>query len=131
MGLWRTLAGSLLHRGGGFWSYMTERTKSRTAIELERERNAATANVIPLLPPGIDFMESEDGGRTRVIRTAPQTSPDSTTEAPPTPSSPLPVNEPDTSAPARLALQRADGGSAPITTPHGRQDNLPVSEPPR
>ncbi|WP_186001655.1 hypothetical protein, partial [Streptomyces sp. IB201691-2A2] len=63
-------ATSFLRRGGGFWGYMTERNKSRAAIELERERNAATANVIPILKPGVDFMESEEGGRTRVIRVA-------------------------------------------------------------
>jgi hypothetical protein len=65
------IATSFFRRGGGFWGYMTERTKSRTAIELERERNAATKDVIPMLKPGIDFMETEEGGRTRVIRYAP------------------------------------------------------------
>ncbi|WP_405859810.1 hypothetical protein OG361_34320 [Streptomyces sp. NBC_00090] len=59
------------------WGYLTERTKSRTAIELERERNAATVSVLPLLPPGTDFMESEVGGRTRVIRMMPIQSRDS------------------------------------------------------
>ncbi|MFI1953114.1 hypothetical protein ACH437_14895 [Streptomyces xinghaiensis] len=62
---------SLFRRDGGLWGYLTERTKSRTAIELERERNAATANVLPLLQPGTDFMETEKGGRTRVIRMMP------------------------------------------------------------
>ncbi|WP_331760978.1 hypothetical protein [Streptomyces anulatus] len=68
---------NLFRRDGGMWGYLTERTKSRTAIELERERNAATVSVLPLLPPGTDFMESEVGGRTRVIRMMPVQSRDS------------------------------------------------------
>ncbi|MFZ3475630.1 hypothetical protein ACODT3_43940 [Streptomyces sp. 4.24] len=62
---------SLLRRGEGFWGHMNERVRSRTAIALERERNSATANVIPMLKPGVDFMETEEGGRTRIIRIAP------------------------------------------------------------
>nr|WP_145485517.1 MULTISPECIES: hypothetical protein [Streptomyces] len=68
---------SILRREGGFWSYLAERTRSRTTIELERERNAATINVLPLLRPGTDFLETEEGGRTRVIRVMPSQTRDS------------------------------------------------------
>ncbi|MEU9136925.1 hypothetical protein AB0D33_13305 [Streptomyces sp. NPDC048404] len=57
---------------GGLLRYLTERLHARTAVEMERERNAHTVAVLPLMKPGMDFFESEPGGRTRVIRTAVQ-----------------------------------------------------------
>ncbi|MEU2485016.1 hypothetical protein ABZ593_10485 [Streptomyces sp. NPDC012617] len=66
--------GGVLRRCGGLWTYLTERVKARKEVELERERNSATAAVIPLLPPGTDLFETEPNGRTRVIRMAPATS---------------------------------------------------------
>lgn len=53
---------------GGLWRYLVVRVNGRTAIELERERNRATAVAIGLLPPGAELLESEPGGRLRVIR---------------------------------------------------------------
>ncbi|MFE3687798.1 hypothetical protein ACFXPM_31850 [Streptomyces sp. NPDC059095] len=63
--------GGISRRCGGLWTFLTERANARKEIELERERNLATATVIPLLPPGTDLFESEPNGRTRVIRMAP------------------------------------------------------------
>jgi len=66
------MAAKGLQRGcGGLWGYLASRVHGRTAVELERERNAATAAVIPLLPPGSELLETEPGGRTRMIRMAP------------------------------------------------------------
>jgi hypothetical protein len=59
---------------GGFWRYMTVRVSGRTAVELERERNRATAAAIQLLPPGAELLEDEPGGRLRVIRMPEQAS---------------------------------------------------------
>ncbi|WP_055529540.1 hypothetical protein [Streptomyces graminilatus] len=134
MELWTMATGLFRRGGGGFWAYMTERTKNRTAVELERERNAATANVIPLLAPGTDFMESEDGGRTRVIRTAPQPPSADSREAVDTADtipSPLQADEPDVLPSTRLALGQANGGLTPTVAPQGRQEELPVGDLPR
>ncbi|WP_326615137.1 hypothetical protein OG949_40340 (plasmid) [Streptomyces scopuliridis] len=66
--------GGILRRCGGLWTYLTERVHARKEVELERERNSATAAVIQLLPPGADLFETEPNGRTRVIRLAPSAS---------------------------------------------------------
>ncbi|MFJ2407457.1 hypothetical protein ACIOUE_39915 [Streptomyces xanthochromogenes] len=63
--------GGILRRCGSLWTFLTERVNARKEVELERERNLATAMVIPLLPPGTDLLETEPNGRTRVIRMAP------------------------------------------------------------
>ena len=55
-------------RCAGIWQFLNSWINGRTAVQLERERNRATADVIQLLPPGSDFFESESAGRTRVIR---------------------------------------------------------------
>ncbi|MGW9185985.1 hypothetical protein [Streptomyces rubiginosohelvolus] len=68
------MIGTILRRCGGLWTYLTERVNARKEVELERERNSATAAVIPLLPPGSDLFETEPNGRTRVIRMAPAAS---------------------------------------------------------
>lgn len=67
-----TMVGRVIRGCGGLWQYLTERVRARTAIELERERNAATANVIPLLPSGAELKEWDTAhGRKREIRIAP------------------------------------------------------------
>ncbi len=53
---------------GGAWVYLTERVRARTAVELERERNKASVDLVTQVKDGMDFFESEPGGRTRVIR---------------------------------------------------------------
>ena len=53
---------------GGLWRYLSIRAQGRTAVELERERNRATAEVIHLLPEGYELLECEREGRLRVIR---------------------------------------------------------------
>jgi len=53
---------------GGLWRFLIARVKGRTAVELERERNLATARAITLLPPGAELLENEPCGRLRVIR---------------------------------------------------------------
>ena len=53
---------------GGLWRFLIVRAMGRTAVELERERNRATAEVIRLLPPDCELLEYELGGRCRVIR---------------------------------------------------------------
>lgn len=56
------------HRRVGLWRFLIARDAGRTCLRLERERNAATAVVLSLLPPGGELLESEPGGRTRLIR---------------------------------------------------------------
>lgn len=53
--------------GGGLWSHLNVRVQSKTALEIERERNRATAEDIRVLPHGAKLFETEVGGRTRVI----------------------------------------------------------------
>ncbi|MFJ4623031.1 hypothetical protein [Streptomyces sp. NPDC088812] len=123
-----TFAMRLFRRDGGFWGYMTERTKSRTAIELERERNAATANVIPMLKPGVDFMESEEGGRTRVIRVAPLLQNGDPNSAAPTGAS-LPRDSDHTSSPASPPALGPGISASPVVLPnHQGQDGHLVGE---
>jgi hypothetical protein len=75
------LAGITTRCCGGLWRYLIVRAKGRTAVELERERNRATAEVIGLLAGGDEFLEYEPGGRLRVIRRCgPRTAPTVTSE---------------------------------------------------
>jgi len=55
-------------RCGGLWRFLAVRAEGRTAVELERERNRATAEVIRLLPGDCELLEYEPKGRLRVIR---------------------------------------------------------------
>jgi hypothetical protein len=70
MALWGSIAGlaEVTRRCGGLWKFMIVRARGRTAVELERERNRATAEVIRLLPGDCEFLEYEPEGRLRVIR---------------------------------------------------------------
>jgi hypothetical protein len=70
MALWGGIAGlaGVTRRCGGLWRFLIVRAKGRTAVELERERNRATAEVIGLLAGGDELLEYEPGGRLRVIR---------------------------------------------------------------
>jgi hypothetical protein len=52
---------------GGLWWYLAVRAESRMALELERERNRATARVLRLLPDGCELLEYEREGRCRFI----------------------------------------------------------------
>ena len=61
------LAGAT-RRCAGLWRYLAVRVKGRVAVELEQERNRATAEVIRLLPENCEFLEYEPAGRLRVIR---------------------------------------------------------------
>ncbi|MEU9341817.1 hypothetical protein AB0D74_11420 [Streptomyces sp. NPDC048278] len=63
--------GRVVRSCGGLWHYLTERVRARTAVELERERNSATANVIMLLPSDAELKEWDTPhGRHREIRMA-------------------------------------------------------------
>ena len=62
-----TLAG-ISRRWSGLWRFLIVRTQGRTAVELERERNRATAEVMQLLPDNCELLEYEPRGRFRVIR---------------------------------------------------------------
>ena len=53
--------------GGGLWGHLNVRLQSKAALEIERERNRATAEDIRVLPHGAKLFETEVGGRTRVI----------------------------------------------------------------
>jgi hypothetical protein len=70
MALWGSIAGlaGITRCCGGLWRFLIVRAKGRTAVELERERNRATAEVIRLLPGGCELLEYEPKGRLRVIR---------------------------------------------------------------
>jgi hypothetical protein len=101
----------------GMWGYLTERVKGRTAVQLEQERNQATAEAIRLLPPGAELFENEPNGRTRIIRMPHHTANPlliNVTEAPPTatPLSAAPEHEP-------LAI------TAPPTTPNPAPTDAP------
>jgi hypothetical protein len=65
--MWHAMLG-IARSSGGLWQYLTERTRGRTAIRLEQERNQATAAVIRALPPGGELLEYEPQGRLRIIR---------------------------------------------------------------
>ncbi|MFJ3799918.1 hypothetical protein ACIPSJ_26995 [Streptomyces sp. NPDC090088] len=68
-----SVARAAVRRSGGMWHFLTTRVQARQAVELERVRNEATVVLLSSLQPGIDFYESEPGGRTRLIRVAPGT----------------------------------------------------------
>ena len=72
MALWGSIAGlvGVTRRCGGLWKFLIVRASGRTAMDLERERNRATAEVIRLLPGDCEFLEYEPKGRLRVIRRA-------------------------------------------------------------
>ncbi len=55
---------------GGLWRYLIVRDRGQTAVELECERNRATAEAIVLLPVNSELLEYEPNGRLRVIRKA-------------------------------------------------------------
>lgn len=55
-------------RCGGLWSFLIARVEGRTAIELERERNRATAEALRLVSGDCELLEFERDGRLRVIR---------------------------------------------------------------
>jgi len=55
-------------RCGGLWRFLIAREEGRTAIELERERNRATAEALRLVSGGCELLEFERDGRLRVIR---------------------------------------------------------------
>jgi hypothetical protein len=63
---WRGITG--LTRCYGLWRFLIARDQGRTAIELERERNRATAIAISMLPGDCELLEYEPQGRLRVIR---------------------------------------------------------------
>jgi hypothetical protein len=65
--MWHAMLG-IARSDGGLWQYLTERTRGRTAIRLEQERNQATTAVIRALPPGGELLEYEPQGRLRIIR---------------------------------------------------------------
>jgi len=70
MALWGGIAGlaGVTRRCGGLWRFLIVRAKGRTAVELERERNRATAEIIQVLPSDCELLEYEPKGRLRVIR---------------------------------------------------------------
>jgi hypothetical protein len=53
---------------GGLWAFLIAWTRGKSAVELERERNAGTARAIQLLPPGAELREGDPRGWHRVIR---------------------------------------------------------------
>lgn len=58
----------IARRCGGLWRYLIVRAQGRTAVELERERNRATATALRLLPDGCELLEYEREGRLRIVR---------------------------------------------------------------
>lgn len=70
MGLCGSIVGlaGVTRRCSGLWRFLVVRTKGRVAVELEQERNRATAEVIRLLPENCELLEYEPAGRLRVIR---------------------------------------------------------------
>jgi hypothetical protein len=70
MAWWNGAVGVLgmVRRCGGLWTFLIVRARGRTQVELERERNRATAEVIQLLPGDCELLEFEPEGRLRVIR---------------------------------------------------------------
>lgn len=77
---------------GGLWRLLIVWANGRTAVELERERNRATAEVIRLLPRDCELLEYEPDGRLRVIR---RTGPAATASAVPGETLPRASGEPD------------------------------------
>jgi hypothetical protein len=67
---WSSIAciAGVTRRCGGLWRFLVAREEGRTAIELERERNRATAEALRLVAEGCELLEFEREGRLRVIR---------------------------------------------------------------
>lgn len=90
MVFWHGITGiaGMTRRCGGLWQFLIVRATGRTAVELERERNRATAEALRLVPYDCELLEYEREGRLRVIRRSgpPQTV---TGEARPEPSGEL------------------------------------------
>ena len=85
MTFWHGITG-ITWRCGGLWSYLIVRAKGRTAVELERERNRATAEALRLLSSHCELLEYEREGRLRVIRrSGPATAPSAVAETLPRP----------------------------------------------
>ena len=61
------LAG-VTRRCSGLWRFLIAREEGRRAVELERERNRATAEALRLVAGGCELLEFEREGRLRVIR---------------------------------------------------------------
>lgn len=72
MALWADIVGitGITRRCGGLWRFLIVWAKGRTALELERERNRPTTEVIQLLSGGDELLEYEPEGRLRIIRRA-------------------------------------------------------------
>jgi hypothetical protein len=70
MVFWRDIVGftGMTRCCSGLWRFLIVRASGRTAVELERERNRATAEVIRSLPRDCELLEYEREGRLRVIR---------------------------------------------------------------
>jgi hypothetical protein len=67
MVFWHGITG-VPRRCGGLWGFLITWAKGRTAVELERERNRATAEALQLLPHNCELLEYERDGRLRMIR---------------------------------------------------------------
>jgi hypothetical protein len=63
-----TALAGITRRCSGLWRFLVVRAQGRVAVELERERNRATAEVIQLLPDNCELLEYEPMGRLRIIR---------------------------------------------------------------
>jgi hypothetical protein len=63
-----TALAGITRRCSGLWRFLVVRAQGRAAVELERERNHATAEVIQLLPDNCELLEYEPMGRLRIIR---------------------------------------------------------------
>jgi hypothetical protein len=63
-----TALAGITRRCSGLWRLLTVRAQGRVALELERERNRATAEVIQVLPDNCELLEYEPMGRLRIIR---------------------------------------------------------------
>jgi hypothetical protein len=63
-----TALAGITWRCSGLWRFLIVRAQGRVALELERERNRATTEVIQVLPDNCELLEYEPMGRLRVIR---------------------------------------------------------------
>jgi hypothetical protein len=70
MGLYGSITAlaGITRRCSGLWNFLVVRAQVQLAIDLERERNRATAEVIQLLPDHCELLEYEPNGRLRVVR---------------------------------------------------------------
>jgi hypothetical protein len=69
---WRSIAciAGMTRRCSGLWRFLIAREEGRAAVELERERNRATAEALRLVSGGCELLEFERDGRLRVIRSS-------------------------------------------------------------